>query len=159
MTDSLQSHELQHTRLLCPSQSPGGCSVLCPLNWWCHPTISFCHPLFLLPSIFPSIRVFSNELALCIRWPKDWSFIFTISPSNEYLRLIFFRIDWFDLLDVQGTLLKSLSQHHSSKASVLWHSAFFMIQESILWGHCSFLLGPGAQGSVVPSKSLFPSPV
>ena len=113
-----------------------------------------CHPLVLLPSIFPSIRVFSNELALCIRWPKDWSFIFTISPSNEYSGLIFFRID---LLAVQGTLLKSLLQHHSSKASILWRSAFFTVRDSILWGHCSFLLGPGAQGSVVPSNSLFPS--
>ena len=80
---------------------------------------------FLLPSVFPSIRVFSNELALCIRWPKYWSFSFSISPSNEYSVLISFRIDCFDLLAIQGTL-KSLLQHHSSKASVLWHSAFFM---------------------------------
>ena len=77
-----------------------------------------CHPLLLLPSIFPSIRVFSNESALCIRWPKYWSFSFSISPSNEYPGLIFFRIDWFDLLAVQWTL-KSLLQHHSSKASTL----------------------------------------
>ena len=82
-----------------------------------------CHPLFLLPSTFPSIRVFSNESALCIRWPKDWSFSFSISPSNEYAALISFRMDWLDLLSVQGTL-KSLLQHHSSKASILWHSAF-----------------------------------
>src|SRR5574337_1117672 len=75
-----------------------------------------CHPLFLLPSIFPSIKVFSSESVLCIRWPKYWSFNFNISPSNEYSRLISFRIDWFDLLAVQGTL-KSLLQHHSSKAS------------------------------------------
>ena len=88
-----------------------------------------CYPFLLLPSIFPSIRVFSIELALHIRWPKYWSFIFSISPSNEYSRLIFFRIDWFDLLAVQGTL-KSLLQHHSSKASILWHSAFFMVQLS-----------------------------
>ena len=88
-----------------------------------------CHPLLLLPSIFPSIRVFSNELTLHIRWPKDWSFSFSISPSNEYSRLISFRIDGFDLLAVQGTL-KSLLQHHSSKASILQHSAFFMVQLS-----------------------------
>ena len=85
---------------------------------------TLCHPLLLL-SIFPSIRIFSNESALCIRWPKYWSF--SISPYNEYLGLISFRIDWFDLLEVQGTL-KSLIQHHSSKASILWCSAFFMVQ-------------------------------
>ena len=83
-----------------------------------------CHPLLLLPSIFPSIRVFSNESVLCIRWPKYWSFSFSISLSNEYLGLISLRIDWLDLLAVQGTL-KSLLQHHSSKASILWCSAFF----------------------------------
>ena len=87
-----------------------------------------CYPLLLLPSIFPSIRVFSNESALRIRWPKDWSFSFSISPSNEYSGLISFRIDWFDLA-VQGTL-KSLPQHHSSKASILWCSAFFIAQLS-----------------------------
>ena len=86
-----------------------------------------CRPLILLPSIFPSIRVFSNELALCIRWPKFWSFSFSISPFNEYSWLISFRIDWLDLLAVQGTL-KSLLQHHSSKASILLHSAFFTVQ-------------------------------
>ena len=83
-----------------------------------------CPPLLLLPSVFPSIRVFSNELALHIRWPKHWSFSFSISSSNEYSRLIFFRIDWFDLL---AEILKSLLQHHSSKASVLQHSAFFIV--------------------------------
>ena len=83
----------------------------------------------LLPSIFPSIRVFSNESALCIRWPKYWSFSFNISPSNEHPGLIFFRMDWLDLLAVQGTL-KSLLQHHSSKASILRHSAFFIVQLS-----------------------------
>ena len=88
-----------------------------------------CRPLLLLPSVFPSIRVFSNELALCIRWPKFWSLNFSISPSYEYLGLISFRIDWFDLLDVQGTL-KSLIQHHSSKVSILWYSAFFIVQLS-----------------------------
>ena len=88
-----------------------------------------CHPLLLLPSIFPSIRVFSNESALRIRWPKYWSFSFNISPSNEHPGLISFRMDWLDLLAVQGTL-KSLLQHHSSKASILRHSAFFTVQLS-----------------------------
>ena len=88
-----------------------------------------CRPLLLLPSIFPSIRVFSNESALCIRWPTYWSFSFSISPSNEYSGLIFFRMGWLDLLAVQGTL-KSLFQHHSSKASILQRSAFFMVQLS-----------------------------
>ena len=88
-----------------------------------------CHPLLLLPSVFPSIRVFSKWAVLCIRWPKYWSFSFSISPSNEYSALISFRIDWFDLLAVHGTL-KSLLQHHSSKASVLWHSAFIVGQLS-----------------------------
>ena len=88
-----------------------------------------CHPLLLLPSVFPSIRIFSNELSLHIRSPKYWSFSFSTSPSNEYSGLISFRIDWFDLLAVQGTL-KSLLQHHSSKASILWHSVFFMVQFS-----------------------------
>ena len=88
-----------------------------------------CRPLLLLPSFFPSIRVFSNESALCIRWPKYWSFSFNISPSNEHPGLISFRMDCLDLLAVQGTL-KSLLQHHSSKASVLRHSAFFTVQLS-----------------------------
>ena len=88
-----------------------------------------CHPLLLLPSIFPSIRVFSNESALCMRWPKYWSFSFNISPFNEHQGLIFFRMDWLDLLAVQGTL-KSLLQHYSSKASILRHSAFFIVQLS-----------------------------
>ena len=92
------------------------------------PTISSCRPL-LPPSIFPSIRVFSNESALHIRWPKYWSFSFSISPSNKHPGLISFKMDWLDLLAVQGTL-KSLLQHHSSKASILWHSAFFIVQLS-----------------------------
>ena len=90
------------------------------------------HPLLLLPLIFPSIRAFSNESVLRIRWPKYWSFSFSISPSNEYSELISFRIDWLDLLAVRGTL-KSLLQHHSSKASIFWHSALFMIQLSGLY--------------------------
>ena len=91
-----------------------------------------CHPLLLLPSIFPSIRLFSNDLTLHIRWPKYWSFSFSISPSNEYAGLISFRIDWFDLLTIQGTL-KSLLQHHCSKASILQCSVFFMVQLSHLY--------------------------
>ena len=91
-----------------------------------------CHPLLLLPSVFPRIKVFSSESSLCIRWPKCWSFSFSISPSNEYSGLVSFRMDWFDLLAVQGTL-KSLFQHHNWKASVLCHSAFFMVQLSHLY--------------------------
>ena len=138
MSDSLWPHRLQHTRLPCPSLSPRVCPNSYPLSQWCHPTISYfivnhlilCRPLLLLPLIFPSIRVFSNELALHIRWPKYWSFSFSISPSNEYSRLISIRMDWFDLLAVQGTL-KSLLEHHSLKASVLRHSAFFMSSSHI----------------------------
>jgi len=89
----------------------------------------FCHPLLLLPSVFPSFRVFSNESALHIGWPKYWSFSFNISPFNEYSGLISFRIDWLDLLAVQGTL-RSLLKHHNLKASVLWGSGFFMVQLS-----------------------------
>ena len=88
-----------------------------------------CHPLLLLPSVFPCIRVFSNESVLPIRWPKYWSFSFNICPSNEYSGLIAFRMDWMDLLAIKGTL-KSLLQHHNSKASNLWHSAFFIVQLS-----------------------------
>ena len=101
---------------------------MCPLSQWCHPTI-LSRRLLLLPSIFPNIRVFSSELALRIRWPKYWSFSFSISPSSEYSGLISFKIDWFDFLAVEGTL-KSLLQHHSSKSSILWCSAFFMVQFS-----------------------------
>ena len=99
-------------------------------SWWCHPTILFLRcPLLLQPSIFRSIRVFSNESALHISWAKYWSCSLSISPSNEYLQLISFRIDWCNLLAVQG-ILKSLLQHHSSKTSILWHSAFCMVQLS-----------------------------
>ena len=105
---NLQPHGLQHTRLRCPSPTLRACSNSCPLSRWCHPTILIlCHPLLYPPSIFPSIRVFSNESVLYIRWPKYWSFSFSISPSNEYSGLISFRIDWFDLLAAQGPL-KSL---------------------------------------------------
>ena len=130
MSDSLRPHELQHARLPCPSVSPGVCSNSYPLNLWYHPTIhlKLCHPL-LFSSIFLNIRVFSNESALHIRWPKYWSFSSSVSPSNEYSVLISFRVYWLDLLAVQGTL-KSLLQHHSSKASILRCSAFFMVQLS-----------------------------
>ena len=111
--------------------TPRACLNSCPLSRWCHPTIYLilCHPLLLPPSIFPSIRVFSNESVLWIRWPKYWSFSFSISPFYEYSGLISFRIDWFDLHAVQRTL-KNLLRHHSSKASVLQCSAFFMLQLS-----------------------------
>ena len=128
VSNSLRPHGLQHARLPCPSPIPGACSNSCPSSQWCYPTFSSsCRPLLLLPSIFPSIRVFSNVSVLRIRWPKDWSFSFSISPSNEYSGLTSFRMDWLDFLAVQGTL-KSLLQHHSSKASILWHSAFLIVQ-------------------------------
>ena len=118
----------QHSRLPCPSPTPGAYSNSFPSSQWCHPTnSSSIIPLLLPPSIFPSNRVFSNESVLCIRWPKYWSF--SISPSNEYSGWISFRMDWLDLLAVQGTL-KSLLQHHSSKSSILWPLAFFIVQLS-----------------------------
>ena len=145
MSKSLGPHGLQHTRLSCPSLSPRACSNSCPhqalLSFtisqsllklmsieWVMPSnhLILCHPLLLPPSIFPSIKVFSNESGL-IRWLNYWSF--SISPSNEYSGLTSLRMDWLDLLAVQGTL-KSLLQHHSSKASILQHSAFFTAQLS-----------------------------
>ena len=135
MSDSLQPRGLQHARLPCPplafpvSQNflkPMSIESVMPSNH-----LTLCRPLLLLPSIFPSIRVSPNESALRIRWPKYWSFSFSISPSNEYSGLISFRMDWLDLLAVQGTL-KSLLQHHSSKASILQCSAFLMVQLSYL---------------------------
>ena len=131
VSNSSRTHGLQHTRLPCPLPTPGACPNSCPLSWWCHPTISS-HPLsspLLLPSIFPSIRVFSNESVIRIRWQKYWSSSFSISPSNEHSVLISFRMDWFGLLAVQETL-KSLLQHYSSTASILCHSAFFIVQLS-----------------------------
>ena len=124
MSDSLWPHRSQHTRSRCPSPTPRVSSNSCPFNH-----LILCHPLLPLPSVFPSIRVFSNESALCIRWPKYRSFSFSIRPSNEYSGLISFRMDWLDLLAVQGTL-KSLLQHHSSKASILRRSFFFIVQLS-----------------------------
>ena len=140
VSNSLRPHR-QHARPPCPSPAPRIYSNSCPLSQWCHPTISSCHCLVLLPSIFPSIRVFSNESGLRSRWPKYWSFSFNISPFNEHPGLISFRMDWLDLLAVQETL-KSLLQHHSSKASILRRSAFFIVQLShspILTGYIDFL--------------------
>ena len=130
VSNSLQPHEPQHARPPCPSQTPGVYSNSCPLS----PVMPsnhliLCHLLLLLPSVFHSIRVFSNESVVCMRWPEYWSFSFSISPSNEHPGLISFRMDWLDLHAVQGTL-KSLFQHYSSKTSILQHSAFFIVQLS-----------------------------
>ena len=129
MSDSLQPHESQHARPPCPSNSqsppkPMSIKSVMPSNY-----LILCRPLLLLPSILPSIRVFSNESALHIRWPKYWIFSFNTSLSKEHPGLISFRMDWFDILAVQQPL-KSLLQHHSSKASILRHSAFFIVQLS-----------------------------
>ena len=130
MSDSLRPHGLQHARPPCPSLTPRIYQNPCPLSWWCHPTISsHVIPFNSCLQSFPASGVFSNESALHIRWSKIWSFSFNISPSNEHLGLISFRMDWLDLLAVQRTL-KSLLQHHSSKASILWCSAFFIVQLS-----------------------------
>ena len=129
MSDSLQPHGLQHTRLPCPSLSPGIWSDSCRLSLWCYLTISSSAALFSFDFNLSQHHHFSNELALRIRWPKYWCFSFSISPSNEYSGFISFRNDWLDLLAVQGTL-RSLLQHHNSKASILLLSAFFMVQLS-----------------------------
>ena len=135
MSDSLQLHGLQHARLPCPLPSPGAGSNSRPesMIFSYHPVL--CRPLLLLLSVFPSIRVFSNESVLHIRWPKYWSFSLSISASNEHLGLISFRMDWLDLLAVQGTL-KSLPQHHSSKASIPQCSALFIVNSHI---HTKFI--------------------
>ena len=148
MSDSLQAHELQHARPPCPSPTPRVhpkpmfIESVMPSNH-----LILCRLLLLLPSIFPSIRVFSNESALLIRWPKYGSFSFNISPSNEHSGLISFRMDWLDVLEVQGTL-KSLLQHHSSKAPILQCSAFFTVQlshpymttrKTIVWTRWTFV--------------------
>ena len=133
MSNSLQRHKLQHIRLPYPSPTTGPCSNSCPSRQVMpsnHPIV--CHPLILLSSIFPSIRVFSKESVRCIRWPKYWSFSFSISPSSEYSGLISFRMDWFDRLAVQRTL-KSLLQYHSSKASILRFLSFFIVQLIHTW--------------------------
>ena len=121
VSNSLQPHGLQHARLPCPSSTSGAYSNSYSLRWWCHPTMSSPSP----PAFnLSQHKVFPNESVLHIRWLKYWNFSFSISPSNEYSGLISFRMDWLDLLTVQGTL-KSLLQHHSSKASILWPSALF----------------------------------
>ena len=119
----------RHARPPCPSPTPGVYSISCPLSQWCHPTISSSVIPFSSCLQSPCIGVFSNESFLRIRWPKYWSFSFNISPSNEHSEVISFRMDWLDLLAVQGTL-KSLLQHHSSKASILQHSDLFTAQLS-----------------------------
>ena len=130
VSKSLQPHGLQHARPPCPSPTLRVYSNSCPLSQWCHPTISSSViPFSSCLHSFPKFGVFSDESVLHIRWPKFWSSSFSISPSNEYSGLISFRMDWLDLLAGQGTL-KSLLQHHSSKASILWCSAFFIVQLS-----------------------------
>ena len=124
MSDSLWPHGLQHASLPCPLLSSRVCSNSGPLSQWCHPAIS---SSVAPPSIFPSIRVFCNESVLCIRWPKYWSFSFSIIPSSKYSGVISFRNEWLDLVAVQGTL-KSIFQNHILKASIVWCSAFFMFQ-------------------------------
>ena len=134
VSDSLWPHGLRHARLPCPSPSTGACSNSCPSSWWCHPTISSsvtCCLLLLPPSIFLNIRVFSNESALSSRWPKYWSFSFSINPSNEYSGLISFRIYWFDLPAVKGTPKSSPApQFESINSSAL---SLFMVQLSHLY--------------------------
>ena len=129
VSNFLRPHGLQYTRLPYPSPTPGAYSNSCPLIESVMPSshLILCHPLLLLPPIPLSIRVFSNESVFCIRWPKYWSFSFSISPSNEHPGLPPFRMDWLDLLAVQGTL-KSLLQHNSPKTSILWCSAFLIVQ-------------------------------
>ena len=131
MSDSLWPHGPQHARPPCPLPTPGVHPNSCPLSQWCHPAIHLilCRPPLLLPPIFRSITVFSSESTLCMRWPKYWSFSFSINPSNEHPGLISFRMDWLDLLADRGTL-KSLLQHHDSKALIFQCSAFFTIQLS-----------------------------
>ena len=131
MSISLWFHGLQHASPSCPSLSPEVCPNSCPLHYVIQPSHPL-SPLLLLPSVFPSIRDFSNELTVYIRWPKYWSFSFSISPSNEYSGLISIMTDWFDLLAVQGTF-RNLIQHHNLKASILSCSAFFTLQLSQLY--------------------------
>ena len=130
VSNSLRPHESQHTRPPCPSPTPGVYSRVASIESVMPSShLILSHPLLLLPPIPPSIQVFSNESTVRMRWPKYWSFSFSIIPSKEHPGPISFRMDWLDLLAVQGTL-KSLLQHHSSKASILWRSAFFTVQLS-----------------------------
>ena len=132
MPDSLRPHGLKHARLIFLYYRMEFVKSMSIELVMLSNHLILCHPLLHLPSVFPSIRVFSIESALCIKWPKYWSFSFNISPSNEYSGLISFRMDWFDLLAIQGTL-KSLLQHYNSKSSILQCSAFFMVQFSHLY--------------------------
>ena len=146
MSDSLWTHGLQRTRPPCPSPIPGIYPNSCPFIWWCHPTISSSVvPFSSCPQSFPASGSFPRSQFFTSGWPKYWSFSFSISPSNEYSGMISFRMDWLDLLALQGTV-NSLLQHHSSKAPIFWCSAFFIIQlshpyvttgKTILWldGH------------------------
>ena len=130
MSDSLRPHESQHARPPCPSPAPGVHSRLMSIELVMPSShLILCRPLLLLPPIPPSVRVFSSESTLHMRWPKYWSFSFSISSSNGHPVLLSFRMDWLDLLAVQGTV-ESLLQHHSSKASIFWCSAFFTVQLS-----------------------------
>ena len=131
MSDSLRPHELQHARPPCPSPTPGVYSNSCPSSWWCHPAISSSVvPFSSCPQSLPVSGSFPvSQKWVGMRWPKYWNFSFSISPSNEHPGLISFRMDWLDLLAVQGTL-KSLLQHHNSKAAILQCSAFFTVQLS-----------------------------
>ena len=129
VSNSLWPHESQHASLPCPSPTPGVHPNSCPSSRWWHPAISsFVVPFSSCPQSLPA-SVFSNKSTLCMRWPNYWSFSLSISPSNEHPDLVSFRMDWLDLLAVQGTL-KSLLQHHTSKASILWRSASFTVQLS-----------------------------
>ena len=133
VSDSLwPPHESQHARPPCSSPTPGVYSNSCPSSQWCHPAVSSSVvPFSSCPQSLPNIRVFSNESTLCMKWPKYWSFSFSINPSNEHPGLLSFRMDWLHLLAVLGTL-KGLLQHHSSKSLIFRHSAFFMVQLSHL---------------------------
>ena len=126
MSNSLRPHGLQHARPPCPSSTPGAWSDSCPSSWWCYPTISSSViPFSSCLQSFPASGSFPMSQ---IRWPKYWSFIFSINPANEYSGLIPFRMDWLDLFAVQGTLKSLLFSYHSRKISILWRSAFFMVQ-------------------------------
>ena len=129
MSNSLWPHRLQHTRPPCSSPTPGVYSNSCPLSQWCHPTTSSSVIPFSCLQSFPALGSFQMSQCFCIRWPKYWSFCFSMNSSSQYSGLILFKIDWLDLLAVQGTL-KSLLQHHSSKTSILRRSDFFMVQLS-----------------------------
>ena len=135
VSNPLQPHELQHIRPPCPSPIPRVHPNPCPLSWWCHPTISSSAvPFSSCPQSFPGLRSFQMSQLFASGGQKYWDFSFNISPSNEHSGLISFRMDWLDLLAVQGTL-KSLLQHNSSKASVLWHSAFFIVQLTFMYDY------------------------